>query len=290
MQAAGLATGANSKACVSWTVPILAELGNNAIFDWYDQYVADQDDVTTKKIPIYHCPTSSADMKNGSALCYGVNAGTAAEELSGSGSPYSQYRGDGVFLDSAGNLASADYHDATRQIYGSSKASLSHVTVGDGDSSTLMLAERCGPYSELADIVWSANPLASGTGGNFVLESHTFGHPVALNASGAGSFPGKSSEYRVINPTSETRPLRGTDFPFRYPSSRHRGKGVNVVFCDGHIRFLSEKIDSWVYCQLLTSSKNGLSERATKWQQYDHDSTTSTALKNYIFDDQDLDK
>ena len=288
------------KACVSWTVPILAELGSNEIFNWYDQYVSGQDDATQKKISLYHCPTSTADMTNASALCYAVNAGTGAEELSGDAAPYSQYRGDGVFLDAAGNVnanGSAAYFDAgaDRRVYSLARSAMAGVTGGDGDATTLMLAERCGPYAETAAVTWSAFPLASGTGTNAVVSKHIFMHPPALTASGSGSIAAKSTVYKVINPTAETAPFvdRGgstaTDFPYRYPSSRHRGKGVNVVFCDGHTLFLSEKVDSWVYCQMLTPMKAGLSDRAKQWQKYDHDNAASPSV-DYIFDEKDLEK
>ena len=287
-------TAGIEKACVSWTVPILAELGNNEIFNWYDQYVSGQDDATVKKISIFQCPTSSADMSNPSALCYAVNAGTGAEELSLSGTTYSQYRGDGVFLDAAGNLnanGSASYFDssADRKQYTLARSALANVTGGDGDSATLMLAERCGPYSETSSITWSATPRASSTGSNAVASKHIFMHPPTLATSGSGSIPGPSTQYKVINTTTETSPFSGTDFPYRYPSSRHRGKGVNVVFCDGHTMFLSEKIDSWVYCQMLTPMKAGLSDRAKNWQKYDHDKVASPIV-DYIFDEKDLEK
>lgn len=295
---AAMVSGSNTtKACVSWTVPILAELGSNEIFNWYDQYVSGQDDATTKKISIFHCPTSSASMESPAALCYAVNAGTGGEVLSGNAAPYSQYRGDGVFLDGAGNVnanGSAGYFDAARPVYSLARSALANVTNGDGDASTLMLAERCGPYGETSAIVWSATPLASGTSSNAVAAKHIFMHPPALNDSGAGSTPGVSTEYKVINTTTETAPFKergepaSSDFPYRYPSSRHRGKGVNVVFCDGHTAFLSEKVDSWVYCQMLTPMKTGRSTRAERWQKY-KPSGASQAVE-YIFDEKDLDK
>ena len=155
---------------------------------------------------------------------------------------------------------------------------------------TPAMAERARLYTRR-----SAFPLASGTGTNAVASKHIFLHPPALTASGSGSIAAKSTVYKVINPTAETAPFvdRGgstaTDFPYRYPSSRHRGKGVNVVFCDGHTLFLSEKVDSWVYCQMLTPMKAGLSDRAKKWQRYDHDNAASAAV-DYIFDEKDLEK
>jgi prepilin-type N-terminal cleavage/methylation domain-containing protein/prepilin-type processing-associated H-X9-DG protein len=295
-----------SNACVSWTVPILAELGSNEIFNWYETFTSSatqqsSTEIAAKRIPIYLCPTSSADMAVTGGLSYAANAATGGEEMDGTSPPYNQFRGDGVFLDAVGNVnanGSAAYYDAGRKRYNPARSSLAHVTSGDGDAVTLMLAERAGPFTDIASVAWANYPLAvPGSGSAFAADSgsgyvpHIFGHPpFTTNA------PQSSSVYRVINPMSETRPISGMDFPFRYPSSRHRGGGVNVVFCDGHTRFLSEKIDSWVYCQMLTSNskildKNVASDahtesRAYRWQR----NGTAGALKEYIFDDKDLDK
>jgi hypothetical protein len=40
---------------------------------------------------------------------------------------------------------------------------------------------------------------------------------------------------------------------------------------------------------MLTPMKAGLSDRAKKWQKYDHDNAAS-AVVDYIFDEKDLEK
>jgi len=294
-----VAAGNRAAGCVSWTVPILSELGSNEIFNWYQTYTGtatqqNAEEVGAKRIPIYLCPTSSADMAVTGGLSYAANAGTGGEEMGGSGT-FEQYRGDGVFLDAVGNVnlnGSAPYFDNARKLYSPARSSLSHVTSGDGEAVTLMLAERAGPVTALGSVSWAANPLAvSTTGSSFAVSRHIFGHPPFTT-----QVPQTSSAYRVINVPSDKVPIGGDDFGLRYPSSRHRGGGVNTVFCDGHTRFLSEKIDSWVYCQMLTSNskildKNVASDgytgsRAYRWQRYG----SAGNLKEYIFDDKDLDK
>jgi len=290
------------RACVSWTVPILSELGNNEIFNWYETYSGTSsqqsaDEVAAKRIPIYLCPTSSADMAVTGGLSYAANAGTGGEEmLLTSGTVRDQYRGDGVFLDAVGNVnlnGSAPYFDQGRKLYNPARSSLAHVTSGDGDAATLMLAERAGPVTSLGSVSWAANPLAvQTTGSSFTVSRHIFGHPPFTT-----QIAQASSVYCVINvPGDKVPPGSADDYGVRFPSSRHRGGGVNAVFCDGHTRFLSEKIDSWVYCQMLTSNskildKNVASDgytgsRAYRWQRYG----TGGNLKEYIFDDKDLDK
>ena len=296
-----VAAGTPSAGCVSWTVPILSEVGSNEIFNWYQTYTGtatqqNAEEVGAKRIPIYLCPTSSADMDVTGGLSYAANAGTGGEEmLLVSGSVSDQYRGDGVFLDAVGNAnvnGSAAYFDNSRKLYNPARSSLAHVTSGDGDAATLMLAERAGPVTALGTVGWAANPVAvATTGSSFAVSRHIFGHPPFTT-----QIPQTSSAYRVINVPSDKVPIGGDDFGLRYPSSRHRGGGVNTVFCDGHTRFLSEKIDSWVYCQMLTSNskildKNVASDghtgsRAYRWQRYG----SAGSLKEYIFDDKDLDK
>ena len=283
-------------ACVSWTVPILPFMDQKEIYDWYENYAgtAGVDDVNLKRIASYVCPSVASDMESQSPLCYAVNAGTGAESLIGSGSstPKTQPRGDGLFFDAAGNSSeggvSDPWYDSERQNYKPARSSLSQVAAADGASSTLMLAEKCGLNSPNT-VSWAANPRAARPNGNAVLASHVFMHPHDLGSA-------SRDDVRVINPTAETRPSANPvpsgasldDWVLRYPSSRHSG-GVVAVFADGHARFLSEKIASWVYCQMLTSNSKAMEPegRAWNWQRYEKADGT---LVRYIFDDEDLDK
>ncbi|MBS0207974.1 MAG: DUF1559 domain-containing protein [Planctomycetes bacterium] len=47
--------------------------------------------------------------------------------------------------------------------------------------------------------------------------------------------------------------LATADCPYDYarPSSNHVG-GVNVAYCDGHIQFLSDETEYFVYCLLMS--------------------------------------
>jgi len=297
-------SGTATSAAVSWTVPILPELGSQRLYDWYDQYTGTGDSAATKRVPSYLCPTSLAEVQVNAGLSYAVNAGTGAETLSSG----AQYVGDGVFVDAAGNSDSdkpdgvtAAWADTTglRLSYTPVRTSLSLVANADGDSTTLMVAERSGPVTAIGQVSWStpiraALPMAvSGSTTTLSLKPHTFGHPLTLTGSNT---PQAATVYRVINPLpvpttsgmteAEKLAIIGEDAHLRYPSSRHRGQGACVAFCDGHTRFLSEKIDSWVYCQLLTADSKRLSPRASGWQTY----TSGTTNVSYLFDAKDIDK
>jgi len=268
--------------CVSWTVPILPDV---ARMDLYTAFVSptDQDDVTTKTIPVYVCPTASPDMAVAAPLSYAVNAGMGAEVVSASGD---QFRGDGVFIDAVGNA------NIARLRYSPIRSSLAQVTAGDGSASTLLLSERSG--QNFSGVVsWRDEPkamlLSAPTNG--LPWNHVFLHPPVLSGSAR---PEPSTVYRVVNVTAEMAPLGDlTDFQLRYPSSPHQGRGVNAVFCDGHARFISQRIDSWVYCQMLTSDSRLLEtdptkpgSRAYRWQM----SPASGLSQPYVFNERDLEK
>jgi prepilin-type N-terminal cleavage/methylation domain-containing protein/prepilin-type processing-associated H-X9-DG protein len=269
---------------VSWTIPILPKLGVNDIFDWYENYQSGADDAGNKRIPIFVCPTMTISGTTRSQLSYAVNLAEPHEQEVGT---LQQFRGDGVFVDAIGNSEGDPATD-----YSSTVSSLSHVVSGDGDARTLMLAERCGPRLTGANAspTWSANPLAaSGTAATLAMNG--FMHP-STTLSGTSTDPPQAvAVYRMINPaepgtTQSAATPANNDLGYRYPSSSHRGDGVNVAFCDGHTMFLSSKIDSWVYCQLLSSaSRSGeLSTRAFRWQR----KLNGENLVNYLLDEADL--
>lgn len=271
-----------TKACVSWTVKVLPFVDQREIFDWYETFTSGSiDDIAKKKLSIYACPSTTVSRDNRSPLSYVANGGTGAEVLKESGGKFTQYVGDAAFSDAAGNAAESAWHLSSGGYhpYGGARPSLAQIGVADGAGGTLLLAERSG-LSVPTSVSWAANPKPALPDANAVAEAHIVLHPPQL---GAGVEPPASA--RVINSSEETRPVSGTDWGLRYPSSRHIG-GVNVAFCDGHTRFLSEKIAPWVYCQLLTSNRRARSPRATQWERY---VGPDGGWVHYILDESDLD-
>ncbi len=274
---AKLAAGQHAKAHVSWTVSILPFIGENDLADWYREYTtgAAADDVTDeneqggkrgKRVDLFVCPSADGVARNG--LCYMGNGGTGAETLA-AGSPPQQYRGDGAMLDTVGNG------------YAAGRWSLEQIALGDGVAGTLLLVERWG-FKETRGDSWASFPLATIDGEHSYRTTHVVRHPPALQND---EHPPENS--RVINPTAATLPFPvvgdSIEWAWRYPSSRHKG-GVVASFCDGHVRFLGEKISPWVYCQLLTADKKYRSARAAGWEQYRLDGQWVP----YILDDADI--
>lgn len=275
----------------SWTVPILPQLGNQEAYDWFDKYTGTGDAIDKKVIPVYLCPTAAPDARKLSTapLSYAVNAGTGTERVSGTSAPNSfaanrQFVADGVMHDRVGYDANANGSYADSGDFYPAKTTLDDVNAGAGGPNTLLLAERSSRSVDVG-INWTAAPAVVLSGSsNAVPTSHVIMHPPALPD---GQVPAASSVYRVINPQAR-HDITGGAWALRFPTSAHRGDGAVAAFCDGHTQFLSAKMNSWVYCQLLSARKTGLSPRAAAWQTYDHDANPGTPPVTYVLSEDDV--
>ena len=152
-------------------------------------------------------------------------------------------------VDQAIGLASGVFQRDLTGFAGASSTSMSldYVGTGDGTTNTMMVSEN------LAAGDWwstSANQLG-------------FGIQVPV-ASAAPSYSSWSSAYALRmdgtnfatlapDPWFINRNLAAGVGTAPRPSSQH-ANGVNVIFCDGSGRFLSENLDKNVYVKLLTSN------------------------------------
>ncbi len=258
---------------VSWTIPILPYVDELDVFDWFRTYaagVASLDDVRTKLLSRYACPTIVSETKTLAPLSYMGNGGTGAEVIRAGGT---QYRGDGAFLDLVGNGVAP----FVPPNYAATTQSLSMIGARDGTAATLLATERTGANSPLTPS-WADAPLPAPLLANAVVTTHLILHPPALV--GAATPP---PEKRFVNPTPASMIAEPADYAFRYPSSRHPG-GVSAVFCDGRTQFISDAIAPWVYCQILTTDRRTQSPRATAWEVY----PVGALWPRYVFDQRDL--
>lgn len=271
-------------ACVSWTVPLMPFIGQREIADWYATYVpgAVADDARRKRVNLLVCPAIAGLDEDAPAgpLSYFVNGGTGGLALNND----RQVTGDGVCVDAAGNHRPQPWfrQSGGAKEYYPARMSFAEVAEGDGTSNTLLLAERTGTAAPL-DVSWSDNPLpAVNNSDRSVKTLHAILHSRGIHP-GYGPPGGGQSAHATENTWMKTR----GDQELRYPSSRHAG-GFMTVFCDGHVTFVTNVIDEWVYTQILTSdSRPGkISLRVAMFQQ--RPTGVGDQLEPYIFDEHDL--
>jgi prepilin-type N-terminal cleavage/methylation domain-containing protein/prepilin-type processing-associated H-X9-DG protein len=271
-------------ACVSWTVPLMAFIGEREIADWYSTYSVTRvaDDARLKRVNLFLCPVVSGleEATSPGPLSYFVNGGTGALTLTSE----RQVTGDGVCVDAAGNQRTQPWYRQSggAKEYYPERMSLTEVAEGDGTSNTLLLAERTGTAAPL-EVSWADHPLpAVNNSDRSVSTLHAILHSRGIHP-GYGAPGGGQSAHATDNTWMKIRGDQG----LRYPSSRHRD-GFMTAFCDGHVTFVSNAIDEWVYTQILTSdSRPGrISLRVAMFQQ--RPTGVPDQFEPYIYDEHDL--
>ena len=139
-------------------------------------------------------------------------------------------------------------------------SSLDYAATGDGLSTTLMLTEniQAGPWYETDTAKIGFGLPINDSNGQVLFGAGTFFESIEqpLNTQFFGETLTSSTpqDWRI---NSGLKAKTGTQ---PRPSSHHQG-GVYAMFCDGSLRFLSEKIDPHVYVKLLTPNGMVYGER-----------------------------
>lgn len=229
--------GPRDDARVSWVVRILPYLERTDIYQLYrDPSRAAAAGVDPRQIymSVLVCPSAfeANQRKQSPPPCnYAVNTGRQDVKARPNGKRFAGYpsdwRANGVFFN--------HFRDDAENPIGAPLESIDHdyITGHDGMSVTVMLSERVdgGSYSVLP--------------------------PSALDVEAAlGSvwWPSTTDEVPFEPPAKSMRingPHDSVPIHRARPSSKHVG-GVNIAFCDGHTRFISEDIDYGVWCLLQT--------------------------------------
>lgn len=232
---------------VSWPIMLLPNLERRDVYRlWETSTNAGVPATVSPFISIFVCPTSPPDTQGQPTLSYAANIGST--DYAGSGStmsPYTQYRGDGVMMDTVGNPANN---------ISAARNNLDVISSGDGTSMTLLFSEKCGPlyspqgsYDAIPQLISNAqrissNPMLTGvaypTGGTSLPTA-----PVP----GFGVFE-TLADVKIINSLDADRAGY-----LGHPSSNHPG-GCVATFCDGHTMFVKETIAPLVYTQLIASN------------------------------------
>ena len=230
---------------VSWPIMLLPNLERRDVYRlWETSTNAGVPATASPFISIFVCPTSPPDTQGQPTLSYAANIGST--DYGGSGSamlPYTQYRGDGVMMDTVGNPAS--YISAARN-------NLDVISSGDGTSMTLLFSEKCGPLYSPQGSYDAIPPLApAGRINNGMLTGVAY--PTGGTTLPTAPVPG----FGVFAALADVKIINSLDADragyLGHPSSNHPG-GCVATFCDGHTMFLKETIAPLVYTQLIASN------------------------------------
>jgi prepilin-type N-terminal cleavage/methylation domain-containing protein/prepilin-type processing-associated H-X9-DG protein len=226
--------GSSNEYSTTWAPKLFPYLERQDIFRLYEAGRFDDVVANGSQISIFLCPTSPVDNRTQPKLCYGGNGGTGQVRLTQANAPIR--KGNGVMFDATGPF--------------SAKITLDAVSAGDGTTTTLLFAEKCGA-SQNPDLRWSVFD-APGVGPTNIPRSR---QGAILSAFINEGNPGFASETLVLSgPAAPFKPGTYDNDPADatwYPSSNHAGGSV-VSFCDGHTKFISDTIPLNTYIQLMT--------------------------------------
>ena len=223
-------------------------------------------------LPVFACPDDLDSFKMSGGSSYVANAGFISRSL---------YHGDPKGLHQVGTMSwdgnnvcgepkdiaisasTGVFWQKTRWFH----SSLGYAAMGDGTSTTLLLTEnlQAGTWYETDTAKIGFGSPINDSKGQVLFGAETFfesvEQPLNTQFSGGTLTSSTPQDWRInagLKAKTGTQPR---------PSSNHEG-GVNVIFCDGAVRFLSEQIDPHVYVRLLTPNGLSYGERTLQTSDY----------------------
>jgi prepilin-type N-terminal cleavage/methylation domain-containing protein len=265
---------------VLWTVPLLPNIERSDIYRAWESATPVATTLSasiTPNIELFQCPSSPTAADQLATISYAANVGTNLPTYDYGSGAYTnvQAKSDGVMPD---GIASGN----GTLSYAAARYSLDAVSGGDGATNTILLSEKCG--AGLTQATWSplftpsTNAPFPSIAGTAILAwgdaqvIPVFGLPGNVASLATYTDASLPLTPKVINSTP------GALGAFGMPSSTHPG-GVVAAFSDGHITYLRDSIDRWVYAQMVTSdSKSTGSGAGTTW--YTNSLRANTWLKH----------
>lgn len=242
---------------VGWVVQILPYLERSDLYVlWRDPQQAAAAGVAWPPqvtIGVLNCPSSPPPNSLTSPCVYVANSGISDAFPIGTTAPVSPFPADfqanGMFFNhcvqAPGTTSPGSFvflPCLPPLIYTTQE----YVTSHDGSAQTLMLSEN----NNVPVYAVSGVPPPGLTGA-----PANWGDPVTSGSERDTCFiwwPDKLPNPAMrINAPVSTPNAPNYYFFFVHPASNHPG-GVNASFCDGHVRFISQEIDYFVYCLLMT--------------------------------------
>jgi prepilin-type N-terminal cleavage/methylation domain-containing protein/prepilin-type processing-associated H-X9-DG protein len=239
----------------SWLVKLFPYMEEQALWDTWSNSFSLPTGPPAPGIAALNCPSNVSETPDAPTLAYVGNAGWAFSDSGNYGRPStdkSEHAANGIFFDNNKNPnLSGGQKDGREK---DPKIQMSLAQVLDGTTKTLMLSEN------LHTLYWCYDPQVGPNGGYVQTDSstipdtkHLFGF-VWKNQPGPDDRINGDKNYDKKSPPANMAAYADISYEtYGYPSSNHPG-GVNVAFCGGAVRFMSESVDPVIYGQIMTSN------------------------------------
>jgi prepilin-type N-terminal cleavage/methylation domain-containing protein/prepilin-type processing-associated H-X9-DG protein len=250
---------------VSWVIPLLAQLDQPVLQESWKTPAGSQSGLAASQhteVKIVICPVDVPTIAGGTPLSYVANCGMKDVAASGgsSGAPR-DWPENGVFFDhytgdprvGSGGAAAGQNAGGSNSGIPLVRMSSDYISRADGISSTMMISENvdAGNYTDYTEakvgMVWDS----SGTV-DVSQNPPTIKPPDDTMRINVGTGDGDLQGGQVqTGQAADSGTSQSTTFA--RPSSFHSG-GVNVAFCDARVKFVSDSIDYYVYCLMMSTN------------------------------------
>lgn len=266
----------------SWIVELFPYLEQQRLWDrWAHDFDSEPDLSIAPGMDLLVCPSNAPDTPRQPWLAYVANVGQAAGDPTRAKThPHFENVANGVLAFNLHNphISIWDIDPNAKRVDVGHQMSLAQVK--DGTTKTLLLSESVHTWYYVPDGDFTTSKFEPGFVGAPVskdivssgLTPHEFGFIWRNNPHRIERINGDNNfdllgDVFGVGIAETLKPKTMFDFSlfqppdhrpnlfesYGYPSSNHPG-GVNVAFCGGQVKFLSEQIESRVYTQLMTSN------------------------------------
>jgi len=222
---------------VSWVAVLLPDIEKNEQWDRIRE-IGVVPTTQLGNIEILICPSDIQTNVTEPAQSLVVNSGVWDVRSRFNNQRPSDYKENGVF-----HFAFAESNPAFFIYEPVDPLTLEYISSHDGTPTTIMLSEN---IQAGAPVQVSNSPTGRENNGWCLSISAARDSIVWVN----NPYPSTGSPTQALINREKEEAMTDTAHYAR-PSSNHIG-GVNVLYCDGHVDFLSEEIDYWVYQALMT--------------------------------------
>ncbi len=216
--------------------------------DLYEPYSIAGTGQPTQELDIVKCPTNPSSGANTWPVSAFVgNSGLPDFTATAGGSLPADWPANGVFHDLREYLTLAAVGNTAMRVP-LTRMTEAYVSTGDGTVNTIMMTENADAVS------WILVGDGTGTTGNPRYERQVGCNWWDTNGSigpPQSASPPANDCYINRNVGGDPTYTATTSVNFTRPSALHPNI-VNVSFCDGHVRTISQDIDYLVYCLLMT--------------------------------------
>jgi prepilin-type N-terminal cleavage/methylation domain-containing protein/prepilin-type processing-associated H-X9-DG protein len=239
---------------VGWVVKVLPYLERRDIYAvWRDPQGAAAANIAWPPqayLEVLNCPSSPPPSTTNSPCVYVVNSGMDDQMPTDlmPALPCADFQANGVFFNQYVQSAASAPSPFTSMpnLPPIITMTQDYISTNDGTSMTLMMSEN----NNVPTFAVAGSPPQGLSGG-----PSSWGDPTISAYEKQNCFiwwPDRSPDPAArINARDAGSTSSHYYYYFLHPASAHPG-GVNVSFCDGHVRFLSEDIDYFVFCLLMT--------------------------------------